>query len=269
MQITFLGAARAVTGSKYLLNINSKKILVDCGLYQGHKELRLRNWAKLPVDPREIHAVILTHAHIDHTGYIPLLIKNGFEGKIYCTQGTRDLCAILLPDSGYLQEEDAALANRLGYSKHKPALPLYTKEDGINALKQFVTFDFNEPHTLFNQLEFRFFPAGHIIRYALVQLICGQKKILFTGDLGRPHDLVMKPPAQVKETDYLIAESTYGDRLHDKTDPLDQLQEAINSTVAKHGNIIIPAFAGVENRIFYICFICSKRLIVSLKYQSI
>lgn len=144
MKISFLGAAKTVTGSKYLISVESKKILVDCGLFQGHKEFRLRNWDKLPINPSEIDAVILTHAHIDHTGYLPLLVKNGFKGKIYCTYGTRDLCAILLPDSGFLQEEDANRANRYGYSKHKPALPLYTMRDGMRALDHFVPWQLNE-----------------------------------------------------------------------------------------------------------------------------
>src|SRR3990167_10281195 len=152
MEITFLGATKTVTGSKYLVTVDSKKILVDCGLFQGHKEMRLRNWKKLSIDPRKIDAVLLTHAHIDHSGYLPLLIKNGFKGNIYCTRGTKDLCAILLPDSGYLQEEDANRANKYGYSKHKPALPLYTMEDGKRALDHFVVRNFDDPLQLFDTL---------------------------------------------------------------------------------------------------------------------
>lgn len=243
MKITFLGGARTVTGSKYLMTIDSRKVLVDCGLYQGYKELRLRNWDKLPIDPKDIDAVILTHAHIDHSGYLPLLVKNGFTGNIYCTRGTRDLCAILLPDSGYLQEEDANRANKYGDSKHEPALPLYTMEDSVRALDQFVVCDFDAPLQLFNTLSFKFLPAGHIIGSSVVYLEHDNKSILFTGDLGRPNHPVMKPPAIISKADYLIVESTYGDKLHDQSNPLDQLTEIIQQTVARGGSIIIPAFA--------------------------
>lgn len=255
MQITFLGATRTVTGSKYLITVDSKKILVDCGLFQGYKELRLRNWDKLPIDPHDIDAVILTHAHIDHSGYLPLLVKNGFKGKIYCTHGTKDLCAILLPDSGYLQEEDARRANKYHYSKHKPALPLYTMQDGLRALDQFVALDFDVPYELFeNILSFKFLPAGHIIGSSLVYLEHRNKSVLFTGDLGRPNHPVMKPPKMITRADYLIVESTYGDRLHDKSNPLDQLAEIIQQTVAKGGSIIIPAFAvgRTQDLLYYI-----------------
>src|SRR3990167_4196996 len=160
MKLTFLGATRTVTGSKYLLTVDSQKILVDCGLFQGHQALRARNWTKFPIDPAEIDAVILTHAHIDHSGYLPRLINNGFKGNIYCTHGTKDLCAILLPDSGYLQEEDAYRANQYGNSKHKPALPLYTREDGTRAIDQFVPIDFGKALALSNSLSFSFLHAG-------------------------------------------------------------------------------------------------------------
>lgn len=243
MQITFLGATKTVTGSKYLITVDSKKILVDCGLFQGYKELRLRNWNKLPIDPHQIDAVILTHAHIDHSGYLPLLVKNGFKGKIYCTQGTKDLCAILLPDSGHIQEEDANRANKYHYSKHKPALPLYTREEAIRAIDQFSPIDFNEPTQLFDSLTVTLLPAGHIIGSSLVKLEHKNKSLLFTGDLGRPHHPVMKAPAIIHSADYLVVESTYGDRLHDRSNPLDQLAETINSTVANGGSIVIPAFA--------------------------
>lgn len=243
MKITFLGATKTVTGSKYLITIDSKKILVDCGLFQGYKELRLRNWNPLPIHPKDIDAVVLTHAHIDHSGYLPLLVKNGFKGHIYCTRGTKDLCAILLPDSGFLQEEDASRANRYGYSKHKPALPLYTMQDGIKALNQFVVVNFDSPLTLFDNLVLKFLPAGHIIGSSLVHLTYQNKTVLFTGDLGRPQHPVMKPPALVTSADYLIVESTYGDQLHDRFNPLDQLADIIQTTVAKGGSIIIPAFA--------------------------
>ncbi|MFO3153965.1 MBL fold metallo-hydrolase, partial [Legionella pneumophila serogroup 1] len=214
MKLTFLGATQTVTGSKYLLTIDSKKILIDCGLFQGYKELRLRNWASLPIDPRDIDAVIITHAHIDHTGYLPLLVKNGFQGKIYATPGTKALCAILLPDSGHLQEEEARLANKYGFSKHKPALPLYTEKDARTALKHFETVDFNAPHQLFNGFSFEFHRAGHIVGAAMIKIKTSKCSLLFSGDVGRPYDPVMKAPTPIQEADYLIMESTYGDRLH-------------------------------------------------------
>lgn len=259
MQLTFLGATQTVTGSKYLITINSKKILVDCGLFQGYKELRLRNWQRLPIDPHDIDAVILTHAHIDHTGYLPLLVKSGFSGRIYCTQGTKDLCSILLPDSGHIQEEDAKFANKYNYSKHKPALPLYTMEDGIRALDQFYPIRFDEPYQLFKTLSLTFFPAGHIIGSSLVRLEHENKSILFSGDLGRPHHLVMKPPAIIDSADYLVLESTYGDRLHDRTNPVDQLAEVIQETVKNGGSVIIPAFAvGRTQDLLYLLFLLKK-----------
>ncbi len=259
MKISFLGAAKTVTGSKYLITVDSKKILIDCGLFQGHKALRLRNWNKLPINPQEIDAVILTHAHIDHTGYLPLLVKNGFKGKIYATHGTRDLCAILLPDSGFLQEEDANRANKYGYSKHKPALPLYTMRDGMRALDRFVTCHLNESFTLFDTLKVTLLPAGHILGSSLVYLEHNHKTVLFTGDLGRPDHPVMKPPATVTAADYLIVESTYGDRLHEKSNPLDQLAEVINTTAARGGSVIIPAFAvGRSQDLLYFIYLLKK-----------
>lgn len=259
MQLTFLGATHTVTGSKYLLSVDSKKILIDCGLFQGYKDLRLRNWDKFPVDPRSIDAVILTHAHIDHSGYIPLLVKNGFKGKIYCTHGTLDLCSILLPDSGHIQEEDANRANRYGYTKHNPALPLYTKADALLALKQFLPLNFAEIYQLYEGVTFNFFPAGHIIGSSLVKIMHQNTSLLFTGDLGRPHDPVMKPPATITNTDYLVIESTYGDRLHDKLNPLDQLADIIQKTVARGGSVIIPAFAvGRTQDILYYLYLLKK-----------
>lgn len=194
MQIDFLGGVESVTGSKYLLSFDDQKILVDCGLYQGLKELRLRNWNPLPINPEEINAVLITHAHIDHTGYLPLLIKNGFKGQIYSTEGTKDLCSILLPDSGHLQEEEAKNANKHGYSKHRPALPLYTREDGINALNYFRPMPFHEEKNLTADFKFQFLPAGHIIGSSFIRITYKNMSLLFTGDMGRPNDPVMKPP---------------------------------------------------------------------------
>lgn len=260
MKITFLGATKTVTGSKYLITAGQKKILVDCGLFQGYKELRLRNWNKFPIEPRDIDAVLLTHAHIDHSGYLPILIKNGFKGKIYCTHGTKDLCAILLPDSGHIQEEDAKRANQYGYSKHHPALPLYTREDGMRALDQFVPLDFGKKYNLFDVLTYEFFHAGHIIGSSIIQLESEGRTITFTGDLGRPHDVLMNPPAQLTAADYLVIESTYGDRLHDKIDPLEQIAAAIQKTIARGGSVIIPAFAvGRTQDILYYIYTLKKQ----------
>lgn len=243
MQIKFLGATGTVTGSKYLLTVNQQRILVDCGLYQGYKKLRLRNWASLPIDPSSIDAVVLTHAHIDHTGYLPLLVKNGFTGPIYATEATYDLCSILLCDSGHLQEEDAKRANKYGYSKHKIALPLYTKADAELALKQFKTVDFGQSYVLSDDARASWHRAGHILGSAFVRFDIDGTQLLFTGDMGRLHDPVMKPPATIQSTDYLIIESTYGNRLHEKSDPQDRIEQIINETAARGGTILIPAFA--------------------------
>jgi metallo-beta-lactamase family protein len=243
MEITFLGATGTVTGSKYLVRVGGRKILVDCGLFQGYKQLRLRNRAPLPVNPREIDAVILTHAHLDHSGYLPLLIKNGFAGKVYCTQATRDLCAILLPDSGHLQEEEAEYANRHKYSKHAPALPLYTREDAEHSLLRFAPVDFARDVDLGDGLTLHLLPAGHILGSSFVRMRHGGQTLLFTGDLGRPNDLIMVAPTVVDRADYLVVESTYGDRRHDSTDPQERLAEIINRTVKRGGAVIVPAFA--------------------------
>ncbi len=248
MKISFLGATETVTGSKYLLSFakkgsKEKKILVDCGLYQGYKELRLRNWSPMQFDPKTIDAVILTHAHIDHSGYLPLLVKNGFQGNIYCTSGTKDLCSILLPDSGHLQEEQAYLANKYHFSKHHPALPLYTVEDAEASLKQFVPQGYGMVVPLFDDVSFQLFRAGHIIGASFVRIKSQKTSILFTGDMGRPHDPIMREPSVIEEVDYLVIESTYGNRLHEKTDPKETLKEIINTTIKRGGSVIIPSFA--------------------------
>ncbi len=243
MKLTFLGATNTVTGSKYLLEDEQKKILIDCGLFQGLKELRLRNWEDFPINPATIDAVILTHAHIDHSGYLPLLVKNGFKGQVYCSEGTADLCKILLPDSGYLQEKDAERSNRYGYTRHKPAKPLYTQEDANRALKHLNPVPFGEPHQLSDFLSFRLTHAGHILGAASIQISDGQTSIVFSGDLGRPDDPVLNAPAHIQEADYLVVESTYGNRRHKDTDPLAQLEEIISRTAAQGGSVIIPAFA--------------------------
>lgn len=243
MQIRFLGATGTVTGSKYLIKSGAKRILVDCGLFQGLKQLRLRNWAKLPVAPEEIDLVLLTHAHIDHSGYLPLLVKNGFKGKIYCTHATRDLCQILLPDAAHLQEEEARYANKRGFSKHHPALPLYTKEDAFSALELLTPVDYDVDVELGEDIIVRFSPNGHILGSAFIRLHDTNTSILFSGDIGRSNDILMKPPVRIKQADYLVLESTYGDRLHDKTDPKIKLAEVINRTIERKGILVIPVFA--------------------------
>jgi metallo-beta-lactamase family protein len=243
LRLTFLGGVETVTGSKYLLETGEQRILVDCGLFQGFKQLRLRNWAPLPVDPKSIDMVVLTHAHLDHTGYLPLLIKQGFGGPVICTEATRDLCAILLPDSGYLLEKDAEFANRHGFSKHRPALPLYTQKDAKAALESFKPIDFNEQRSLASDIQLRFLPAGHILGAAIVELTAAGTKIVFSGDIGRPNSSTMLDPTPVKQADYLLIESTYGNRKHDPRDPEDALADVIIRTVGRGGTVLIPSFA--------------------------
>ncbi len=243
MQLTFLGATGTVTGSKYLLEYRDLKILIDCGLFQGYKELRLRNWEALPVDPAQIDAVILTHAHIDHSGYVPLLIKNGYTGPIYATPATTDLCKILLPDSGYLHEEDARRANRLGYTRHRPALALYTRDDAMDSLDYFRDIPYGTPHYISDDLHFSFSRAGHIMGAAIVTIKAGNKTIQFSGDVGRPNDPLMEPPAILSGGDYLLIESTYGDRRHGDESPAVELGEVIRKTSSNGGTVLIPTFA--------------------------
>lgn len=243
MKLTFLGGVGTVTGSKYLIETGGKKVLIDCGLFQGYKQLRLRNWATLPVDPSTLDAVVLTHAHIDHSGYLPLLVRNGFSGSVYCTDATHDLCSILLPDSGFLQEKDAERANRNGYTKHQPAKPLYTKKDAESALKKFKSVDFNTDLTVSDELNVRFLPAGHILGAAVVEVTAGATKVVFSGDLGRSNDPIMVDPTAIAEADYLVVESTYGDRLHGDGDPMARIAEIVTSTAARGGTVLIPSFA--------------------------
>ena len=243
MNITFLGATGTVTGSKYLLSFDDQNILIDCGLFQGYKELRLRNWGALPFDPAMLDAVILTHAHIDHTGYLPLLVKNGFTGPIYCTRGTKDLCGILLPDSAHIQEEDTRHANEHHYSKHDPALPLYTIQDAERALTLFKPQAYHSVIQLNKNTHFQLIPAGHIIGSSFVHIENQDTSLLFTGDLGRMRDSVMQTPTVVQQVDYLVTESTYGDRLHEKAHPKIVLKNIINKTIHRGGSVIIPAFA--------------------------
>lgn len=242
MKLKFLGAAETVTGSKYLLESGNQRLLIDCGLFQGKKDLRLKNREPFPVDPSSISAIVLTHAHLDHSGYLPLLVKEGYKGRVYSTSATRDLCTILLPDSGKLQEEEANYANKRGFSKHHPALPLYTKEDAEDSLRQFETVPFEKPRQIGNFLV-TFFPAGHILGSSCVHVSDGKTSILFSGDVGRPNDLIMKPPHEGLEADYVVIESTYGDRTHEKQEPLNQLAELINNVEKRKGVMVVPAFS--------------------------
>ncbi|HEX4984635.1 MAG TPA: MBL fold metallo-hydrolase [Burkholderiales bacterium] len=241
--LSFLGAAGTVTGSRYLVEAGGRRLLVDCGLYQGLKHLRLRNWEPFPVAPDSIDAVLLTHAHIDHSGYLPLLVRNGFRGRIHCTAPTQDLCAILLPDSGHLQEEQAEYANRGRFSKHSPALPLYTQADAERCLAQIVAVPFDADVDLGGGCIARFSRAGHILGAAFVTLAHAGRLLVFSGDLGRPRDPIMPAPARLQRADYLVLESTYGDRLHDGSDPAATIGEVVNRTVSRGGVIVVPVFA--------------------------
>ncbi len=242
-RLAFLGAAGTVTGSKYLIETSVSRILVDCGLFQGYKELRLRNWAPPPVDPTTLDAVILTHAHLDHSGYLPVLIRHGFRGPVYSTSATKDLCGILLPDSGHLQEADARFANRRGYSKHHPALPLYTQEEAEASLAYFKSVAFCARTEIAEGISMEFLPSGHILGSAFVKLYLGNMFLLFSGDIGRPHSPTMVDPQVVENADFLLIESTYGNRVHPSIDPEEKLTEVINRTAQRGGAVIIPSFA--------------------------
>lgn len=242
-QITFLGGVGTVTGSKYLLESEGKRFLVDCGLFQGYKQLRLRNRKPLPIDPSDIDFVLLTHAHIDHSGYLPLLVRKGFRGPIHCTESTRALCDILLPDSAHLQEREADYANRKGFSRHHPALPLYTMRDAEDCLGLFRTHAFSDPLDLGSGLAVTFFEAGHILGASSVLLETPRNKVAFSGDLGRYGTPLMHDPTPIREADYLLVESTYGNREHGEANPEDVLESVINRTAERGGTVVIPSFA--------------------------
>jgi metallo-beta-lactamase family protein len=245
--ITFLGAAGTVTGSKHLVEVTGRRVLVDCGLYQGPKELRLRNWDQLPVDPASVGWVVLTHAHIDHTGYLARFINDGFRGPVSATGATVDLLKILLPDSGHLQEEEAAYHNRRGTSKHTPALPLYTAEQGLAAANRVKGVAYQTPLSLVEGITVSFARAGHILGSAIVTVDvsvgAGRRRIVFSGDLGRYAAPILPDPAPIGEVDYIVVESTYGDRVHDREPIADQLERVITAAVARGGAIVVPAFA--------------------------
>lgn len=258
--IQFLGAAGTVTGSKHLINTgdpsgkNGFQLLIDCGLFQGPKEWRERNWRDTPVPAKEIDAVILTHAHLDHCGWIPRLVKEGFRGSIYATSPTIDLCGIILPDSGHLQEEDAKFYNKTKKSKHSPALPLYTFEEAEASLQYFKPVQVGQTIQLNPEISFRFVRAAHILGSCMVELLLhsngGSRRLLFTGDIGRVKDHKIAPgkvvhsgPEEGELADLVVMESTYGNRLHPKEDPLPELAELIRDTAGRGGSVIVPAFA--------------------------
>jgi len=259
--IQFLGAAGTVTGSKHLINTaydssgkQGFQLLIDCGLFQGQKEWRERNWQDTPVPAREIDAVVLTHAHLDHCGWIPRLVKEGFRGAIYATQATIDLCSVVLPDSGHLQEEDAAFHNKKGTSKHSPALPLYTLEEAQACLQYFKPVLIEKTTQLSPELSFRFVHAAHILGSCMAEVTLttnGQtRRLLFTGDVGRVRDSLVAPgkvvhsgPQEGESADVLVMESTYGNRQHPDTDPRPELAKLIRETVERGGSIVVPAFA--------------------------
>jgi metallo-beta-lactamase family protein len=241
--ISFFGAARTVTGSKHLIETNGKKILVDCGLFQGPRDLRDRNWQPFPFDPLEIDAVVLTHGHTDHIGMLPKLIRDGYKGPIYCTKATKGLCDISLPDSGRLQEEDAYHANKHG-SRHSPALPLYTEDDAYRTLKQLKPLTYQDLHALPGKAQFRYRPAGHILGSAFVELFFENgERILMSGDVGRYNSPIIKDPSDIDFTEYLVVESTYGDRLHEPEDPKEYLLRAFQRCANEGGVLLIPSFA--------------------------
>jgi len=243
VRVQFLGATGTVTGSKYLVTTPTKRLLVDCGLFQGYKHLRERNWAPLPVDPASLDAVVLTHAHLDHSGYLPLLIKHGFSGPVFATPATIDLAGILLPDSGHIQEEDAAYANKKGFSKHDPALPLYTEQEATAALASFEPLEFDTSRPLDSSTSFGLLPDGHILGASIVQITSEGTTLTFSGDLGRPNDTMMFAPRTGIDTDYLVCESTYGDRLHEHEEVAARFEEIINATAERHGIVLVPSFA--------------------------
>lgn len=254
----FLGAAGTVTGSRYLISMDGRKILVDCGLFQGLKELRLRNWEDIPVKAAEIDMVIITHAHIDHTGYLPRLVKQGFRGKVICTHATADLMHIMLKDAARLQEEEAEFAFKKGYSRHSKPEPLFTLEDAESVFPLVHGYPMNKVVAAYSDLEVRFLNSGHILGASTVELSInsreGKKKMVFSGDIGRYEDPIMNPPEAIEEVDVLVVESTYGDRTNPMEKVEDDLQKVINDSLHLSGPVIIPAFAvgRTQSLIYYI-----------------
>lgn len=240
--IQFLGAAGTVTGSMHLVTANGKRVLLDCGLFQGLKDLRLRNWREPTFDPQTIDAVVISHAHIDHTGSLPLLVRRGYRGPIYCTAATADLLGVLLPDSAHLQEEEAERANRYGYSKHKPALPLYTAADAQRALDQLERAGYERAFSVAGDFAVTYRSAGHILGAATVDLKLGSgPRVVYSGDLGRYDRPILPDPEPVPAADLLLLESTYGDRIH-PAGTADELAQVVNETADRGGALLVPAF---------------------------
>lgn len=242
-RLRFLGATDTVTGSRYLIEAGGRRIAVDCGLFEGYKLLRERNRRPFPVPPSSIDAVVVTHAHLDHTGYLPALVRDGFTGVIHATTGTAELCELLLPDSGRLLEEEAGYARERHSSKHEKPTPVYTEADAVAALRSFQPHGFDETVRLGDGLTVRFVPAGHILGAAQVQVEAGGRRVHFTGDLGRSDDPLMNPPRPLEPTDVLVTESTYGNRSHPHVDPATELGEVVNRVTKRGGVVVIPAFA--------------------------
>lgn len=246
-RLIFLGATGTVTGSRFVLETEERRLLIDCGMFQGLKKNRLKNWDPFPIPPSEIDRVFLTHAHIDHSGYLPRFCKDGFTGKIHCTYATHDLCEIMLRDSGHIQEEDAYWANKKGFSKHRPARPLYTVEDAEKALSHFEPLYYGQDLFVTDGLRVKFRDAGHILGSSFVDVKTMRenqtRRILFSGDVGRPARPILRDPVQVFEVDYLVLESTYGNRLHDQNSPQEELARVINESTERGGVLVIPAFA--------------------------
>jgi metallo-beta-lactamase family protein len=269
-KITFLGAAGTVTGSKYLVEAQGKKLLVDCGLFEGTKELSQRNWDKLPVDVETIDWVLLTHAHIDHTGYLPRLARSGYKGPIYANAATRELCNLLLPDSAHLQEEDALYAAKKGYSKHKPPLPLYTVGEAQQALTQFHDIPRADTFQISPEFSVRPHDAGHILGSTWLELTIteGDKKtlVVFSGDLGRYDQPILNDPESPTQADYLLCESTYGDRDHPAGNVADELADQINQTAKRGGAVVIPAFAvgRTQTLMYYLKQLVAQKKIADL-----
>lgn len=257
MRLQFLGATETVTGSKFHLALNGHSWLVDCGLYQGLKELRLRNWQPLQVDVKSLDAVVLTHAHIDHSGYLPLLVRNGFDKRILASEPTIELCKILLPDAGYIQEEDAKFAAKKGFSKHTNPMPLYTYVDALASLKHLTAIEDREWVNLSDDVRIMLRPAGHILGSRFINVSVKEKhhkfNIMFAGDIGSYDALIAVDPGDVKSVNYLVLESTYGDRLHTEEDILKRFEGIIKRTVERGGKVVIPAFAvGRTQEVLYI-----------------
>ena len=243
--LTFLGATRTVTGSRFLIRHGAAAVLVDCGMFQGRRSLRDLNWSVPPFDPAAVDAVVLTHAHLDHVGWLPVLVRRGFVGRVVSASWTPELARIVLSDSGHLQEEEAAFANRVGYSKHHPALPLYTQAEGEAAAALITGAAFGSPVEVAEGIQVTFHPAGHILGSAIVEIeLAGGPRVLFSGDLGRPHHPILVPPEPPPVCDVLLVESTYGNRRHEDTDAaLERLAHSVTETAKRGGTVVVPAFA--------------------------